>query len=200
MALVLSAANEFGNWAVHYDSARFNVTALIVAIVAAGAGFAISSNRVDIRKGSLLAVGLVGLALTGLNGEYYRLYIESAHVQDKLRQIATSYVAGDRKPKTFNRCKLDEKILQARLEAFPQGLTFEDGAQETDCEQRSAFKELYDNRGSLLSVAVLSKLLQSMWFWLCIIYSVGIPVSCFFLGVTRHEDLSGENRDHAGVS
>lgn len=190
--IILSAGNEFGSWALHYDSARFNVTALIVAIVAAGAGFAINSRRDDIRIGGLIAVGIVGLVLTGLSGEYYRLYLENTEMQDKMRQFATRYVTGEKKPESFSRCKLEEKILQARLETFSYSMDEYKGDKLNDCEQRKYYKEQYDKLGSLFSWAVFCRVIGSSWTLLCLIYALGIPGACLAFRVKRAEADTGK--------
>ena len=186
--IIMATSNEYGSWSQQYDSARLEVSALIIAIVGAGTGFAISSRRKDVRSYTLIAVIVVGLLLTALSVQYLRLYLETASVQSKLRQLATEYVTGEKQASTFNECKIVKKIYQARLEAFDISFDKPEAGFADDCAEQNSMQRQYRSTKTLWPAEIIERTLLSTWFILNIIYSIIVPGLCFIFKINRAHD------------
>ena len=182
--ILLSAAAEMGNWARHYDSARFQLTALILALSGAAVSYAISTHDNRVRMLLLVVTACVGFSLSVASAEYSRLYYERSSAAFQLRKLATQYQSLEKERSNFSRHKVSKKIHEAYFEAFD-----ESGPLVEDLDDAEAAKIMKDNYGRhgvwYWRWYMFPRVASSVWVWLNFGVGFFLPISCLVLGIRR---------------
>ena len=115
--LFLSAYQEQGNWARHFDTMRLAVVSLVFTVATGGVTAVL---KFSISKRQLLAglalIAIFGTGLTVLSSLYTVLYETADARSGQMLRTASKYVEH---PKTsFRGTKVVEKLDEARLEKF----------------------------------------------------------------------------------
>ena len=182
--VLLAAAAEMGNWARHYDSARVQLTALILALSGAAVSYAVSTYDNRVRILLLVVTACVGVALSILSAEYARLYFERSSAAFQLRQLATQYQSGERERSNFISYKVVKKIHEAYFEAFD-----EEGPSIKGLNDAEAAKQMKDGYGShgvwYWRWSMVPRLASSFWLWLNLGVGFILPMFCLVFGIRR---------------
>ncbi len=182
--VLLHASTEMAHWARHYDAARFELTAVILAISGAAVSYAISAANPRVRKLLLIVISCVGVSLSLLSTEYARLYYERSDAAFRLRMLAIDYHTKEKDPVNFSKHKVIKHTYKGYLTAF--GERRPSIEEKEDKEAAKLFEELYGSPGiHHWRWYMLPKLASSLWLWLNFGVGFILPVACLLLGIGR---------------
>lgn len=162
--ITLHMAEDFANWARHYDTIRIGISSFLLVLATAIVPAAIFLGPRRPVCAVLLIVSLAGgIVLVGLTAVYGKLYFETSHASFKMRHLATRYA--NNKSLRLDNTKLEEKVAQAYFEVFCKDKICEcDDEVPDDTEVAREWR-----------YRTWVRILSSSWFWLNSALGIFLP-------------------------